>query len=133
MKQRRKDALQRAYRIVSQIINLYQEAKIQCDRSRMVGLRPACDAMMLGSLIKSATALGLYPAPPAPYSQRSFDEIASLLDQLAPEALCDDISRHWLGNQCSKPAHGLKDYIKAKTEDIYDTLSGLNLESYIKT
>lgn len=89
MKQRRQEALQKAYRLVFRMINRYQRDEVQCDRTSSVEFRPACNAMVLGSPIKSATALGLYPEPHTPYLQISFDEMMSLLDQFALEVLCD--------------------------------------------
>ena len=49
----------------------------------------ACDAMMLGSLLKSCSDLGLWPPPRAPFSGRSLTKTQEDLQSITLKGLCE--------------------------------------------
>lgn len=65
------------------------DAKEYCSQYK-ASKRYSCDAMLLGSLIKSASAAGFWPPPSAPYIGHSFQSVASAIETLSLVSLCDD-------------------------------------------
>jgi len=52
---------------------------------------PACNAIILGSLIKALIGEGLWPTPKPPYKDLTFGEIASKIEGLRIVSLCGKI------------------------------------------
>ncbi|KAG4440179.1 hypothetical protein IFR05_004324 [Cadophora sp. M221] len=121
---RREEALCECYCLIEETIRRYQRAETLCPRPDGEHLRTACDSMLLGSLLKSASSKGLYPRPDAPYWRISFDDLAPILNGLYVRTLCD------IDGDGPISTHGLKDLIEVKIGDIYDLLSGLDLEDF---
>ncbi|KAL2071714.1 hypothetical protein VTL71DRAFT_12949 [Oculimacula yallundae] len=126
--ERREEALSECYLLIDQTIQRYQRSEVLCPRDD-IHLAPACDALLLGSLLKSVSSLGLYPAPEAPYDGVSFDEVEALLSDLSVQALCDRIRPYMEGNEFI-PAHGLKDVIQERIAGISERLAGLDLKEF---
>jgi hypothetical protein len=89
-----------------------------------------CDSLLLGSLLKSATTLEIVPVPETPYGEISFDEMTNKLYSLNVSAICDNISRPYIGGYYPKPAHGLKEMIQEKIESVEERLSGLDIQDF---
>jgi hypothetical protein len=71
------------------------------------------------------------PAPEPPYRDISFDEMAAKLYSLEVHAMCDEISKRYLGGYHSaKPAHGLKDVLKERIESLEERLSGIDIQDF---
>ncbi|KAE8453983.1 hypothetical protein EG329_007759 [Mollisiaceae sp. DMI_Dod_QoI] len=130
--QKRKDALFELYALVEQTIRRYQRQDIFCLRTRDVECRPSCDALLLGSLTRSASALGIYPVPDSPYGTTCFDKLAIDMMNLNAEALCDSIMP-WSNSDPHKYGHGFHDAVKLKLDDLEKRLSGLDMGEYKKS
>ncbi len=130
--QKRKDALFELYALVEQTIRRYQRQDIFCLRTRDVECRPSCDALLLGSLTRSASAFDIYPVPDSPYGTTCFNELAKDMKRLKAEALCDSIML-WYTSNPHKLGHGFHDVVKVKLEEIEKRLSGLNIREYKKS
>ena len=94
-----------------------------------------CDALMLGTLLRSASQAGLWPVPLPPYTKTSFDNMATAINGLAIESLCDSESRQaYPSNGIFRPssnAHGMKDYFAAKTAQVStENVKGLAIRTY---
>jgi len=132
MLERRQGALFELYGMIEQTITRYQRSDTLCPRTDNANLRLQCDYLLLGSLIKSATTLGIMPVPEPPYGNISFDELADKLYSLDVQAICDSIDRPKINGKHPKPAHGLKKVIQEKIESLEERLSGLDIQEFKK-
>lgn len=86
----------------------------------------ACDARVLGTLMKSASMAGLL-ALKAPYTGVSFSGIAKKVRALSVEAMCDIVV---LSPEQPLPAHGVKAAIEFSVEKSERMLCGLQLKEF---
>ena len=94
-----------------------------------------CDALVLGTLLRGASQAGLWPVPSPPYTKASFNNVATAINGLAIESLCDSESRQAYPSsgmfRPSSSAHGMKDYFAAKTAQIStEHVNGLTIRTY---
>ncbi|KAI9048631.1 hypothetical protein LZ554_007463 [Drepanopeziza brunnea f. sp. 'monogermtubi'] len=87
------------------------------------GYSSACDGTMLGTLLKSASAAGLYPPPQPPYKDLNFLDVVVQITNLNIVSLCD------MNDDVPWPydAHGQFAYIQEHTNHITEQLDGLDL------
>lgn len=90
--------------------------------------RYRCDAMMLGSLLKSANIAGIYPVPSLPFAELSFHKSREILLNLDIAAFCDDLHKSWTWSEVPVPTHGAKQEIRKGEEAVETSLSGLALD-----
>lgn len=115
--------------VVDDLILKYQGKDIICPTQQaQTGRRKACDAMVLGSLIKGATTIlgvGIWPPPKEPYGGISFTKLIRDTRAMYIADLCDADSKtiHKTLSEC----HGVKDSIEASLRSLEDTLCGLDL------
>jgi hypothetical protein len=131
--EKRQEGLFELYGLIEQTIRRYQRPEILCPRTDDAGLRMQCDYLLLGSLLKSATTLGIMPVPTSPYGEVSFNEIANKLHSLDVQAICDSIDRPWINGKYPTPAHGLKIVIHERIESLEERLSGLDIQDFKKS
>ncbi|KAG4440524.1 hypothetical protein IFR05_003994 [Cadophora sp. M221] len=94
---------------ITAIINIYNKSKVICGTNFKGNLsiyRYACDSMVVGSLLKSASSHGLWPLPLVPYSGRSIKQTAETIRVLQLVAMCDAPFHSWTQNP-PLPAHGM--------------------------
>jgi hypothetical protein len=90
--------------------------------------RKACDAMILGSVLKSAFNVGLWPLPEAPYSGLTVTRVMDAACGLKMQSLCETI-----GRETSGPGHGSHGYnksVKKAIEKREAEARGLTLEEF---
>jgi hypothetical protein len=130
--EKRREALFELYGLIEQTIRRYQRPEVLCPRTDSTSWSLQCDALLLGSLLKSATTLGIMPVPTPPYGNVSFVEIANRLYSLDVKAICDSISRAYINGNYPKPAHGLRVVIHERIESLKERLSGLDIRDFNK-
>lgn len=93
IKQRREHALSGNYQIIDSMISLYRRHAISCltPRFQFSGFAEACDAMVLGSLIKSAELEGVWPSLLKSHKGISFVSLEKKCKRLKVVALCDAV------------------------------------------
>lgn len=104
-----------------------------CDAALDDELRYACDAMVLGSLLKSSRKIGIWPKPEAPFPGRKFKDLAKAIRSIRILDVCNKTStRRWNSHGPSNNAHGLEDSIEASMKDIEAGLDGLELADFAR-
>ena len=94
----------------------------------------ACDAMVLGSLMKSSRKIGIWPKPEAPFSGKKFKDLARAIRSIKVLDVCKKTSSrriHTLGP--SSNCHGLESSIETAMKSIEAGIDGLVLSDYPKT
>ncbi len=86
----------------------------------------ACNAMVLGFLLREATRLGLYPKPTPPYIENSFVELKEDITRLEIMSPCDKSKQH----QRRLDVHGVKRLINRQLSKLDKFLQGLNLNDF---
>jgi hypothetical protein len=132
MKNGRQIAIDSAITAVDQMITKYMDGKVNCKHTLDDDQRYACDAMVLGSLMKGARAIGIWPKPAAPFSGK---RLGKLLDEIRSVKILDIYNNQGLGSDSRSPSwncHGLEDSIKATMKIIEEGLDDLELDDYKK-
>jgi hypothetical protein len=142
--QKREDAMFDCYAVIQNIIRLYRTPppfipEIDGIKMRVLSNSyhdelemcegiggSACDAMVLGSLLREAAKLGLYPKPRLPYIEKSFVELKKDLRRLEIISLCD---KSWKP-QKRVDSHGVKALISRQLRKLERHLQGLNLNDF---
>jgi hypothetical protein len=125
--------MESAITVIHTLINKYMEGQTICDGSMDEELGYACDAMVLGSLMKSSRKIGIWPKPEAPFSGKKFKDLARAIRNIRILDVCKKSSSrrlHMLGP--SSNSHGLEDSIKAAMKSIEACMDGLELSDYAK-
>jgi len=121
-------ALSGLYEVVDQLIKLYLGPNIHCYQASLTSDRTKCDTMVLGNLLKSASRNGIYPAPPPPYQDMSFAELAEKLRCLHVEGLCHD--DYGYGNKVMKK-HNLEERLSSSVLSVAQLdLKGFQIADY---
>lgn len=92
----------------------------------------ACDAMILGSLMKSAQKIEIWPKPEAPFNGRKFKELAKAIRAIRVVDVCNRSSRRFANLGSTGNGHGLEDEIAAAIKRIEAGMDGLELLQYAK-
>jgi hypothetical protein len=125
----RQDSIKKALDIVKSFVEQYQGPMPLCDTTILNHKgRLACDGMMLGTLLKSAAAKGLYPPPEAPYPDVTLEEVISSVRSLELSSYCHQHfgSRHQYGRLVS---HNVFEQICWQATAV-GNVSGLNLSDF---
>ncbi|PQE28305.1 BTB POZ domain-containing protein [Rutstroemia sp. NJR-2017a WRK4] len=124
---RRLTAIADAYSIVASLINT---GKHHCTAPRRNPYD--CSAMILGTLLQSSVALGIFPVPDLHDTDLTFDSVIGLIRKVHVVSLCDSISpfkgfeyHHW-------STHGVKQAIDTQLMDLEKRLCGLELDDFKK-
>lgn len=127
IQKRRLAAITDAYSIVATILHT---GKHHCTAPRKSSFE--CSGMVLGTLLQSATKLGIYPVPDLTNTDLTFNYVANQIRKVTVIALCDSLSpikgfeyRHW-------STHGVKQVIDTKLVNIEKRLCGLKMEDFKK-
>lgn len=114
--------------IVHNLIVRYSTSEILCPVVWDKNNKLACDSLLLGSLIKGAAAIGIWPKRNAPYHGIVFKDLANQVRELKVFDVCN----HSFGKyQSSSDAHGVKDSIEASVSALEGAMSGLNLGDFL--
>ena len=125
--------MESAVTVIHTLINRYLEGRTICNGAFDEELGYACDAMVLGSLLKSSRKIGIWPKPEAPFSGRKFKDLARAIRSIKILDVCKKTSSrrlHMLGP--SSNCHGLEDSIAASMKSIEAGMDGLELSDYPK-
>ena len=131
MKNGRQIAIDTAISAIDQLITKYMDGKVNCTHDGE-SLQYSCDAMVLGSLMKGARTIGIWPKPAAPYSGK---RLGKLLEEIRSIKVLDVCSQQVDASGIRYPAsncHGLEDSIRATMKIIEDGLDDLELDDYKK-
>ncbi len=82
-----------------------------------------CDGMMLGTLLKSAAEINIWPAPKDPYEGMTIKELIGKVREMQFASLCDVSNPDGKANE----AHGFLDWIKEKMDEHEKSVKGLKL------
>jgi hypothetical protein len=125
----RQDSVKKALDIVKSFVEQYQGPMPLCDTTALnYKGRLACDGMMLGTLLKSAAAKGLYPPPESPYPGLTLEGVVSSVRSLEISSYCHQHfgSRHQYGKLVS---HNVFEQICWEATAV-GNVSGLNLSDF---
>ena len=126
---KRDEALFELYELIEQTVKRYQKSAVLCLRTDDKELALSCDAILLGSLLKSSVTRKIYPVPAAPYERMSFNKLSKRMKILRVEALCDKINQ-WDTDEDRGPGHGLQRAIQQKIASIEERLCGLDIDAF---
>ncbi|KAH8685819.1 hypothetical protein BGZ60DRAFT_366017 [Tricladium varicosporioides] len=133
IKRDREFAIETAITIIHALITRYMDGQTICDGALDDELRYACDAMVLGSLMKSSRKIGVWPKPEAPFNGRRFKDLAKSIRSIRILDVCNKTSsRKWNSHGPGNNCHGLEDSVEASMKSIEASLEGLELETYAK-
>ncbi|KAJ5035107.1 uncharacterized protein L3040_008368 [Drepanopeziza brunnea f. sp. 'multigermtubi'] len=131
IKHARVSAISTAIDTVHALIIKFMDGTDHCDAAIDDDLRYACDAMVLGSLLKSSRKIGIWPKPEAPFLGRRWRDLAKKLRGIKVLDVCNKTSsRRWNSHGPSGNAHGIEDEIEGVLKDVEKGLEGLNLKDF---
>ena len=114
----------RLFTCIARALKKYQDTKARPSCSARDG-GSACDAMMLGSVIRALIDVALWPLPEYPYGPLTYSQLVANIKGLEFVSLCDKL-RHASGHHVSKMGHGLLrellDNIAYVEEDLFQGL-----------
>jgi hypothetical protein len=90
--------------------------------------RQACDAMSLGSLIKSAISVNMWPIPQDPYHGLTVLNVTKSARCLKITSLCDTVGK--IAPEEDRGAHGYNKSIKRSIGNREDEARGFDLEDF---
>ncbi|KAH7312037.1 hypothetical protein BKA65DRAFT_518044 [Rhexocercosporidium sp. MPI-PUGE-AT-0058] len=133
IKQARVSAMETALSVIHTLITKYMDGSALCDAALDEELRYACDAMVLGSLLKSSRKIGIWPKPEAPFAGRKYNGLAKAIRGIRILDVCNKTSsRRWNSHGPSGNSHGLEDVIEEKLKEVEKELDGLRLFDFAK-
>ncbi len=104
-----------------------------CDAALDEELRYACDAMVIGSLLKSSRKIGIWPRPKTPFPGKKWKTLAKSIRGIKVLDVCNKTSsRKWNSHGPAGNAHGLEDEIEEKLKEIETGLEGLKLGEFAR-
>ncbi|KAL5346669.1 hypothetical protein ACLOAV_008376 [Pseudogymnoascus australis] len=121
IQEHRIEAIGRTIKIVHDYITKYLTSDIICSRHQRID----CDAIVLGSLLKSSIGIGIWPQPEVPYCGMTFKNLASQIREMRVLDQCNQ-DRYSSGNN-----HGVMEAIKASVNSLEDQFRGLELGSFL--
>ncbi|KAF8865165.1 hypothetical protein BDZ45DRAFT_475371 [Acephala macrosclerotiorum] len=128
---RRKDTLRAMYEKVESWIEDYKSDRVQCpDNPRDKEAEKACDAMMLGSLIKFCTKFGIWPVPKAPYKGVSIYQVLYDIEDLELLSLCDYL--HPQQDIGRDDSHSVAVFIYEDVKNANTASAGLKMEEFTR-
>lgn len=124
IQERRIEAIGRTITIVHDHIDKYLTSDILCSRDNQF----ACDAIVLGSILKSSIDIGIWPRPEVPYCGMTFKNLASQVRGMTVLDQCMQDEQHWCysGNN-----HRVKEAMKASMKSLEGRFRGLDLVPFL--
>jgi len=114
--------ISKLFDFIKQVIERYRGINVICGS--------ACDAMVLGSLIKGLSAAGVWPIQEPPYDGITFNELASVIADLKAVSLCDEIDSY-VGIPISPSGgHALHILFSYKALSVADKVTGLDINTF---
>ena len=91
--------------------------------------RSTYDALVLGTLIRGASTIGIWPPPSSPYTNLSWRDTLRNIRGINVTTLCEEgvNNNHW-NTHCA--AHGVKASIVTELEGFDDGMEGLELAKF---
>ncbi|XMA19059.1 hypothetical protein WAI453_011850 [Rhynchosporium graminicola] len=133
IKQARLSAIETALAAIHALIDKYMEGSSLCDAALDEELRYACDAMVLGSLLKSSRKIGIWPKPASPFPGRKYRGLAKAIRGIKILDVCSKTNcRKWNSHGPAGNSHGLEDVIEEKLKEVEESLDGLRLFDFAK-
>lgn len=127
----RVSAISSAVAMVHGLVTKYMDGADHCDAAIDDDLRYACDAMVLGSLLKTSRKIGIWPMPEAPFLGKKWRELAKKIRGIKVLDVCNKTSsRRWNSHGPSGNAHGIEDEIEEALKGIEKGLDGLKLKDF---
>ena len=127
----REQAVLAAISFIHTLIDKYMVGKTLCDGSLDDELRYACDAMVLGSLMKGSRKIGIWPKPEAPFNGQTFQNLARSIRSIRILDVCNkSSSRRWTSHGPGANSHGLEQTIETEIKALETGLGGLKLAEY---
>jgi hypothetical protein len=118
--------LKAAFSAINVWIRAFQYQTTFCKRPDDMALRGSCNALLLGSLMRSSLSLGVWPSPGLETYTKICSDTIKNIRQVEVEALCDKVKPY-----CAQvPNHGVKDAILMSLAKHERALCGLNLEDF---
>lgn len=125
--------METAITTIHSLITRYMDGKTICDGSVDDDSRYACDAMVLGSLMKSSRKMGIWPKPETPFTGRNFKDLAHSIRGIRILDVCQKSrSRRLTSLNPTSNCHKLEDSIETSMESIESGLDGLEIADYPK-
>ena len=85
--------------------------------------------MILGSLIKSCSKIGIFPLPPTPFNDICFEGLGEGLRGLELKSKCDgNLKGYFVGHAC----HGVREMIEGEVQKLVSGVCGLDLKDFKK-
>lgn len=103
---------------IKQAIQQYQGSWLICGY--------ACDAMVLGSLIKSLSTAGIWPIPEPPYEGVTFSQLVDSIEGLEIVSLCDKTNPD--GSHLAARGHRLNNSFLEQLYRIEGKITGLEYQ-----
>jgi hypothetical protein len=125
IQEHRIEAIGHIITIVHDHIDKYFISDILCSRGKQF----ACDAIFLGSLLKSSIDIGIWPRPEVPYYGMTFKNLASKVREMRVLDKCNQDQRqrsYYNFNQ----GYGVKEDIDALINSLETHFSGHKLDSF---
>ena len=122
IQQKRLNSIESAIQVIHDLIAKYSGSEMICRKDDQF----ACDAILLGSLIKSAAAIGISPRPKSPYPGIKFKRLTEQIKEMRVLDRCKT-SRGY----SSSYNHEIKNKIDAKMKSLEDGMCGLKLEFFL--
>jgi len=120
------NGIENMMKVVHDLITKYSVPEVLCHKNNGF----ACDAILLGSLLKGSAAIRICPPPKYPYPGITFKMLA---DQIRGMEILDDCRHPGRGGGFynSGDGHGIKDSIEASMRSLEDRMCGLELGSFL--
>ncbi len=132
----REKAISKAISVVQDLIKKYLGSKNLCNsnhtrcHNRNVNAKAACDAQILGSLLRSAATKGLWPPPSVPYHDMSWQATACKIREIDVTSACDVFCNRDCHPYNFEATHGVKQLLASKMDFLNLKMDGLELEDF---
>jgi hypothetical protein len=132
--------LEHVFHNITSSIRKYQGPKAICklpERQRVPGAGAgyACDAMVLGTLLKELDRVGLWPIPSPPYSSHTVQEVMQSISRMRIRSLCEINEEGAFGKPPRQAdeilSHGqVKHNLSLLTDYVERVMKGLSLKDF---
>ncbi|CZR67620.1 uncharacterized protein PAC_17519 [Phialocephala subalpina] len=123
--QNRLYCIESTIQVIYDLITKYSGPEIICCNDRF-----ACDAILLGSLLKRSATIGISPRPKNPYPGMTFKRLAEQIREMQVLDNCGHTSGDGTYYDYIN-GNGIKDSIEASLRSLEDRMCGLKLESFL--
>jgi hypothetical protein len=120
----RQDVIDRAVAIVGEEIQKYHGPEVHCKETSDKEMMSGCDAFQLGSLLRAASAIGIWPAPAGPYNAINWKSVSAKICGMKVTSLCESP----LARGYSRVEHGVMPKIVRQIKHLDKLMRGLPLE-----